>query len=87
MLAEQLLHEILSKGIHITKRDLFYTDVKLFRQQNDSDTILDDVACMVGCTRKYDIDSMDACVVCGDMRMYIVCCAAAKLDNGTARST
>ena len=48
----QLLHEILSKGIHITKRDLFYTDVKLFKQQNDSDTILDDVACMVGCTRK-----------------------------------
>src|SRR3546814_10332017 len=35
VLRHQLLHEILSKGIHITKRDLFYTDVKLFKQQNE----------------------------------------------------
>jgi meiotic recombination protein SPO11 len=47
----QLVHEVLSKGIHITKRDLFYTDVKLFKDQLDSDAVLDDVACMVGCTR------------------------------------
>ena len=26
----QLVHEICMKGIHVTKRDLFYTDVKLF---------------------------------------------------------
>ena len=26
----QLVHEICTKGIHVTKRDLFYTDVKLF---------------------------------------------------------
>ncbi len=25
-----LVHELLGKGIHVTKRDLFYTDVKLF---------------------------------------------------------
>jgi DNA topoisomerase VI subunit A len=25
----QLVHEICTKGIHVTKRDLFYTDVKL----------------------------------------------------------
>ena len=42
---------MLSKGIHITKRDLFYTDVKLFKEQGESDAVLDDVACMVGCTR------------------------------------
>lgn len=42
---------MLGKGIHITKRDMFYTDVKLFRDQADSDNVLDDVACMVGCTR------------------------------------
>lgn len=47
----QLVHEVLSKGIHITKRDLFYTDVKLFKDQGESDAVLDDVACMVGCTR------------------------------------
>jgi len=26
----QLVHELCVKGIHVTKRDLFYTDVKLF---------------------------------------------------------
>eukprot|EP00884_Botryococcus_braunii_P012874 jgi/Botrbrau1/21588/Bobra.0492s0001.1 len=33
------------------KRDLFYTDVKLFEEQGNSDSVLDDVACMLGCTR------------------------------------
>ena len=47
----QLVHEVLQKGIHITKRDLFYTDVKLFKDQTESDAVLDDVACMIGCTR------------------------------------
>jgi meiotic recombination protein SPO11 len=47
----ELVHEVLSKGIHVTKRDLFYTDVKLFKEQNESDNVLDDVACMIGCTR------------------------------------
>ena len=41
----------LQKGIHITKRDLFYTDVKLFRDQSESDPILDDVATLLNCTR------------------------------------
>ncbi len=45
------MHEVLNKDIHITKRDLFYTDVKLFKDQNESDAVLDDVACMLGCTR------------------------------------
>ncbi|CAN0269979.1 unnamed protein product, partial [Ectocarpus sp. 8 AP-2014] len=43
--------QVLGKGIHITKRDMFYTDVKLFKEQSESDNVLDDVACMVGCTR------------------------------------
>jgi meiotic recombination protein SPO11 len=47
----QLLHAILVKKIHITKRDLFYTDVKLFVDQAESDGVLDDVATMIGCTR------------------------------------
>ncbi len=73
----QLVHEVLQKNIHVTKRDLFYTDVKLFeartncftavapactapaivetlvlpQDQKRSDTVLDDVACMLGCTR------------------------------------
>ena len=47
----QLLHAVLVKRIHITKRDLFYTDVKLFVDQAESDGVLDDVATMIGCTR------------------------------------
>jgi meiotic recombination protein SPO11 len=47
----QLVHAVLMKRIHITKRDLFYTDVKLFVDQTESDAILDDVATMIGCTR------------------------------------
>mmetsp|Transcript_835 Transcript_835/g.2397 ORF Transcript_835/g.2397 Transcript_835/m.2397 type:complete len:449 (-) Transcript_835:909-2255(-) len=47
----QLLHAVLAKRIHITKRDLFYTDVKLFVDQAESDGVLDDVATMIGCTR------------------------------------
>jgi meiotic recombination protein SPO11 len=47
----QLLHSVLMKRIHITKRDLFYTDVKLFVDQSESDGVLDDLATMIGCTR------------------------------------
>jgi meiotic recombination protein SPO11 len=47
----QFLYAVLVKRIHITKRDLFYTDVKLFVDQADSDGVLDDVATMIGCTR------------------------------------
>lgn len=49
--AMQLIYDVLRKGIHVTKRDLFYTDVKLFVDQKESDAVLDDVATMVGCTR------------------------------------
>lgn len=47
----QLVHQLCIKQIHVTKRDLFYTDVKLFQDQGQSDTVLDDVSCMLGCTR------------------------------------
>lgn len=46
-----LVHEVVGKGIHVTKRDLFYTDVKLFKRQEDSDAVLDDAACTLGCPR------------------------------------
>ncbi|KAL9809103.1 DNA topoisomerase 6 subunit A [Arabidopsis thaliana] len=44
-----LIHQLCLRNIHVTKRDLFYTDVKLFQTQ--SDAVLDDVSCMLGCTR------------------------------------
>ncbi|KAL0333333.1 UNVERIFIED_CONTAM: DNA topoisomerase 6 subunit A [Sesamum angustifolium] len=47
----QLIHQLCLKNIHVTKRDLFYTDVKLFQDQSQSDAILDDVSCILSCTR------------------------------------
>jgi meiotic recombination protein SPO11 len=47
----QLIFDVVRKGIHVTKRDLFYTDVKLFAKQGDTDDMLDDVAVTLGCTR------------------------------------
>jgi DNA topoisomerase VI subunit A len=32
-----LVHELCKRGIHSTKRDIFYTDVKLFKKQEESD--------------------------------------------------
>ncbi|KAF6134889.1 hypothetical protein GIB67_002290 [Kingdonia uniflora] len=46
-----LIHQLCMKNIHVMKLDLFYTDVKLFQEQTQSDTMLDDVSCMLGCTR------------------------------------
>lgn len=46
-----LVYVVLRQGIHVTKRDLFYNDVKLFQDQSQSDAVLDDVSCMLGCTR------------------------------------
>ncbi len=45
----QLVHQLCTKQIHVTERDLFYTDVKLSQEHEQSDTILDDVSCMLGC--------------------------------------
>ncbi|KAL0207349.1 hypothetical protein P9112_011977 [Eukaryota sp. TZLM1-RC] len=47
----RLIRELCNKGIHTTKRDLFYTDVKLFQEQTTSDDMLDDCACLLGVTR------------------------------------
>ncbi|XP_071709983.1 DNA topoisomerase 6 subunit A [Rutidosis leptorrhynchoides] len=46
-----LIHQLTLKNIHVTKRDMFYTDVKLFQDQSQSDAVLDDVSCILGCTR------------------------------------
>lgn len=46
-----IVYEARRRGIHITKRDLFYTDVKLFSKQGDSDAGIEDLAMTLGCTR------------------------------------
>lgn len=67
----ELIHAVLQKNIHITKRDLFYTDVKLFVDQGESDGVLDDIATMVGCTRSnLHVVASDKGLVVGRIQFY-----------------
>lgn len=67
----QVLHSVLLRGIHTTKRDIFYMDCKLFKGQSESDAVLDDIACMVGCTRSsLGVVASDRGVVVGCLRYY-----------------
>ena len=62
----ELCHKVLRTGIHVTKRDLFYTDVNLFEDQKHSDAVLDDIATSVGCTRSsLNVVASDKGVVVG----------------------
>ncbi|MFX1257627.1 MAG: hypothetical protein ACFFAN_07205 [Promethearchaeota archaeon] len=47
----EIVTELLIKGIHATKREIFYTDVKLFGEQKNSDKSIEDVATMLYTTR------------------------------------
>ena len=65
----QLLYDVVRKGIHVTKRDLFYTDVKLFVDQKDSDVVLEDVAATLGATRtSLHVVASDKGIVVGRVR-------------------
>ncbi|XP_058109983.1 DNA topoisomerase 6 subunit A [Magnolia sinica] len=66
-----LVHQLALKNIHVTKRDLFYTDVKLFGDQSQSDAVLDDVSCMLGCTRSsLNVVASEKGVVVGRLVFY-----------------
>lgn len=47
----EIVNELLVKDIHATKREIFYTDVKLFTEQKNSDKSIEDVAAMLYTTR------------------------------------
>ncbi|MFX1377837.1 MAG: hypothetical protein ACFFA4_01980 [Promethearchaeota archaeon] len=47
----EIVNELLGKDIHATKREIFYTDVKLFTEQKNSDKTIEDVATMLYTTR------------------------------------
>jgi len=47
----EIINELLMKDMHATKREIFYTDVKLFQDQKNSDKSLEDVATMLYTTR------------------------------------
>jgi meiotic recombination protein SPO11 len=47
----EIVHELLTKNIHATKREIFYSDVKLFADQKNSDKSIEDSATMLYTTR------------------------------------
>ncbi len=47
----EIIHELIEEGIHATKREIFYNDVKLFKEQRFSDNVIEDIAAMLGTTR------------------------------------
>ncbi|MFX1566188.1 MAG: hypothetical protein ACFFCH_09370 [Promethearchaeota archaeon] len=48
----EIVHELLEKNIHATKREIFYNDVKLFENQRQSDTTIDDIGPLLGTNRE-----------------------------------
>ena len=49
----QIIHELLDMNVHGSKREVFYTDVALFEDQNrGSDPLIEDSAVMLGTYRK-----------------------------------
>ncbi|MHA2358222.1 MAG: hypothetical protein ACXABK_05595, partial [Candidatus Heimdallarchaeaceae archaeon] len=47
----RLIHDLLSRDIHSTKRDIFYMDVNAFEKQAVSDSLLEDLSAMLQVTR------------------------------------
>lgn len=47
----RLIHDLLSRDIHSTKRDVFYMDVNSFEKQSVSDSLLEDLSAMLQVTR------------------------------------
>ncbi|TXT55155.1 MAG: hypothetical protein BAJATHORv1_40064 [Candidatus Thorarchaeota archaeon] len=47
----EIVFQLLESNLHATKREVFYSDVNLFRDQKYSDRILEDVASMLHTTR------------------------------------
>ncbi|MHA2204782.1 MAG: helix-hairpin-helix domain-containing protein [Candidatus Thorarchaeota archaeon] len=47
----EIIYQLLQANLHATKREVFYSDVNLFRDQKYSDKIIEDVASMLQTTR------------------------------------
>lgn len=47
----EIVNDLFEENIHTTKRDLFYTDVNLFKEQKNSDILIEDLATILYATR------------------------------------
>ena len=47
----ELTNQTLEKDIHVTKREIYYSDPNLFKEQKYSDKSIEDMSAMLGCIR------------------------------------
>ncbi len=47
----EIVYNLVKSGLHATKREVYYSDVNLFRDQKYSDKIIEDIASMLNTTR------------------------------------
>ncbi|MHA1341132.1 MAG: hypothetical protein ACTSRZ_14155 [Promethearchaeota archaeon] len=47
----EIIHDLLQKGKHMTKREVYYGDVNLFKDQKFSDSAIEDVSALLRTTR------------------------------------
>lgn len=47
----ELIFELLRRNIYATKRDIYYLDQELFKDQSEVDIAIDDIACMIQVSR------------------------------------
>ncbi len=50
--AAQIVNELVARNVHSTKREVFYCDVNLYREQRNSDKAIENVATLLGTRRK-----------------------------------
>src|SRR4030042_924783 len=66
----QIIHDLLTEGIHGTKREIFYSDVDLFEEQGNSDAVIADASALLHLTRNSINIVASAKVVClGRLRL------------------
>ncbi|CAJ0917847.1 15137_t:CDS:10 [Entrophospora sp. SA101] len=84
-----ICHELLSKNIIATKRDIFYKDVKLFGNQSTVDIVIDELSCLFQIPRScLNVIASAKGLVAGDLRIYqnnqiLLDCSIDSLSNGT----
>ncbi|KAI1796465.1 topoisomerase acting in meiosis [Ganoderma leucocontextum] len=64
--AIDLIHEALVSGVPVTKRDIYYNDVQLFRSQATVDRLIDDLAATLHLTRAdLNVRASSKGLICG----------------------
>ncbi|EJF65132.1 topoisomerase acting in meiosis [Dichomitus squalens LYAD-421 SS1] len=81
-----LIHEALVDGVPVTKRDIYYKDVQLFRSQATVDRLVDDLAATLQLTRAdLDVRASSKGLMCGSgVTMHMQSGETLELCDGDA---